>query len=533
MKKTIYFYLTFIILKSSLSLAGTISITDYGADPLSGDNTTAIQNAINAAIQSGDTLYIPCTSNGCVYITRTVNIQDNLRIVGDIGSTLKLKNDTSSNLMNIYGTNLNIIIYNITFDGNYTRQGVTNSGNIIYVNLKSTNSAKSHISFYRCSFINQSFSSINFWRDSDYTNYPGDVILTVFESKFINGRDHATNSYVPRFISVVDGGILVVTNSFFDLGIDIDLNNVGMPAITSVNSASYWTDRLPNKLIIKNNYFNRLGRGNADAMLGVVDLYARAEDSIIENNVFNKSNSRVISVKSNSSNVIIRGNNIINTNRAGCILVEPVSQAPYTNGKNFVIEGNICKDITGYGILVNGYETTSDNDFLKNVNISANIVENIYKSGTSWGSGIVAIDVRDININNNTVKYLEAHGLWGYKTRGTINISNNSVTGSSSYGIYLSSGLNNSIINIANNIVDSAYAFGIIIDSSSGNLSNEVKISNNSVNNVQYYGGYQYCYRSSYSNLFILHNNSCINSGTNYFQQFGNTTVKVNDNSWQ
>jgi polygalacturonase len=81
---TLLFIASIVIPVSSpiIANAATRDITTYGATPNdSTDDTSAIQNAINAAT-AGDTIYIP---NGTFNISGTITGKSGIKICGDNG----------------------------------------------------------------------------------------------------------------------------------------------------------------------------------------------------------------------------------------------------------------------------------------------------------------------------------------------------------------------------------------------------------------------------------------------------------------
>lgn len=121
-------------LKNARKLRNIIDAkADFGIKADGTDETTKIQQAIDAAVDIGGTLYLP-TGDGTAYVAEQLTISGNCRITGDepAKTVIRQGSGVNDNFITIpYTVVQNPIIENLTIDGN--RTGNTTSGHALYL----------------------------------------------------------------------------------------------------------------------------------------------------------------------------------------------------------------------------------------------------------------------------------------------------------------------------------------------------------------------------------------------------------------
>jgi parallel beta-helix repeat protein len=216
----------------------------------------------------------------------------------------------------------------------------------------------------------------------------------------------------------------------------------------------------------------------------------------------------------NAQNIVIRNNNITLSNMKD-------AYASYVRG----------------AIVISGTEVTSDKGFsdgsghlpkgdyyISDVTVTGNTI-------TTYGNGIRAVEARNCTISNNTITCKKAtvkdnsgtQDYYGIQARylcKDIVIKDNTVTGSSSNGIYASA--DSSIKEISKNTVSNAGKNGIDIEASKCTVIKDNQISNSAVTGIFVY---------SKSNVDSITNNTidkAANHGISIYDQSKTTKVSGN-----
>lgn len=219
------------------------NVTDYGATGNGTDNdTTAFAAAIAAA--SGQSLYLP--SGTYLLSGSTITIPDNINIIGEPGSIVKLETTASSKyLFNIESSVDNMMIQGVTFDLNQlTSESHTN----IAVQI----SGSSNVNINNCRIINSASSAFG----ANNRGY-GIYLAGAYESINVSECYFERHMYSVITEPTSTGKAITVTSStFFELAGDgVEIN---VPTSGSCEN-----------IVVNKCFFNYLGSNNLGRGFGV------------------------------------------------------------------------------------------------------------------------------------------------------------------------------------------------------------------------------------------------------------------------
>ena len=486
-------------------LSEFVSIKDFGAV---GDDITDDTAAIQAAIDSGQSLYVPEGT----YIVTTVTISNDILIQGaGPNSIFKRKanyetDNTNAGLPD--NTMIDVVEFvnanfqNVTFDGNEVNQNVaTPSGALLRAyDVTGVSGEVLSINVDNCSFLNTTRSAITVKAKNGGA---GQEICTVTNSLFkdcrpgIGSGDPASanpSGFAPTFINVNDRFRLIATNNRFIYDGSVATGDYAPTAIrlTYVDAT---TTAAGERATISNNYFYRCGRSNYNYLgvwgtnnaLGVVELYTIGNNVSVTSNSFETSYCSPVRGKSSLAMLNVVGN-LMDDNRETAVSIGPMGATKGTQTGRVIISNNNINlaDVSAIGIT--GDDTVTP-DKISDIVITGNHVSGITNTVSSAGGNEGAIVVRygsRIIISNNNVEDADANvNLDGIKVRGCLDavIDGNNLTGIGGYGIRCRTLEEKAII--TNNMVRSCGSAGIQIDSAG---TPDVAIGNNVINTVVTHG---------------------------------------------
>jgi parallel beta-helix repeat protein len=505
--------------------AGTITVpNDY----------LTIQEAINAAYP-GDIIYIKAgTYNESIYVNKTISL------VGENQKTTIIdgsKSNAFSPVVYVFGEDVkNVMIRNFTIRGSNSSWG-------IYVTLYSNAYIENNTITNNSGGILASFSNNNTFVNNTVINNKYEGILfdsssgNIMENNIINGNTYNFGILGSCFNHTIDTSNLINGKPirYLKNQSDLIINSSSFPEIgylALINCTNITVENLN----LTNNYN------------GI--LLANTKNSALTSNTF-ENNSRGIDI-TNSSDITIQGNDIINNSWLGISLINSPNNTfkenhLMSNHFSFRISGDSLGDFlqdidtsntvnskvtsylinrtdlvinpstfgnTSYLALVNCYNITSQNFSLENNEILVAFTRNssIIKNTITVG-GISLTHSSFINLTDNTITNGES-GI-------SIHCSNNNTLAKNSIaqntqGILLENSSNNSI---SGNDVRNSY-IGIDLAGSSNNTI----IGNNITDNRDYGLTFRY---SPYNEIF--HNNFINNGFLPKFQVVGSYSV---GNKW-
>lgn len=448
-----------------------VSVADFGAtgDGVT-DDTSAVQAAITAAQDSIGVLYVPAGT----YIISTVTISGNLILTGSgTPSIFKQKGATVGNMINITGTGNNVVIENMTFDGNYTAQAAASLNSII----ESTADGASFTDVFslivqNCEFRNPAYASIRVIGDNTFTTRE---LVWITDNKFIDGAegiDNPSNDYNPRDIALDDAVEAWVENNLFD---STNAPSYGRSAII-VAQTQTTTERFTEANIIGNR-INRRGCNTSQA-LGAIDLYIWATNCVVRDNVIKNSIQSAIKWKQNGASLRVVNNSISTALIANVSAINGNAPTYAPARDNCLIDGNQIQEWnagTSYVIALGGvFAATSDySDGLM-------IINNQLKN--TAGNQIFAFDTQNVGIINNQI-FPTTTAIVGLfvdpRNYGAIRIKDNYIGPCSSYSVYVVNATSTTEPDVmfeGNYIAGSAQSYAVYMRGRYINISNNMMI---------------------------------------------------------
>ncbi|QGQ98379.1 PKD domain-containing protein [Paenibacillus psychroresistens] len=316
--------------------AATVNVTIYGANGADGnDDTTAIQNAVNAAA-SGDNVYLPA---GTYYISSAITLKSNIKLSGASKTTAIIKfNGTLQSIRSMLylsGIN-NVEISELTIDGN--------SDPDVHNGIEGNNGSGFNI--HNMVFKNFTASGVYgpfavwFQGNTDYTH--GVTYSTVADNSFTNI------------------GVTSDWGSGIRMGWGSSHNQVLRNTISNTGRGGIFAHDGSTDSIIRNNTIN----GSGMSIEGLsIEVWGNCINTIIEDNVVD----HWISVASESNYTSIRRNTISDHDDIKFLGLE-IAQASHT-----VSTDNYLDDGQQIGISISGESAEQYNYFAYNTVV--NMVE--------------------------------------------------------------------------------------------------------------------------------------------------------------
>lgn len=466
-----------------------VNVADYGAvGDGTADDTTAIQSAINKAISTSGYLYFPAGT----YIVSTITINNSLIVYGSGSlSIIKQKASTTDDMLKITGTGNNVVIDNLTFDGNFSNQAAQSTNSIIHTTADGSTSTSDVFSFVvqNCEFRNPAYSSIRVQGDNLYTTRE---IAWILNNRFANGAEGVDNvgtDYIPRDIAMDDGVEAWIENNIFESD---TVPTVGRCAIVVAETQTV-NERLTELQIIGNRIEYR--GCNVSQALGAIDLYIWATNCIVRDNIIKNSTESAIKWKQNGSKLTVL-NNKIDTRVGLTGLAINGNNPTYGTAKDLcIVEGNQISEWPGdtFGVIIVEGFTTPPDDYSDGITIRNNQL----KDCSGWQ--IQVANTKSATIDGNQM----------YPLSGTVGIN--------------ASTLNDGQIRISNNYIGACSGYAIL--SVNTNLATcDVIVSNNTiVSNAETYAIYLKGRR-------ITCNNNYISDSVGGVKLYTITDASVNDN---
>jgi len=467
-----------------------VSVKDFGAlGDGTTDDTTAIQNAINAVIQGGS-VYIPATTNG-YRITNKLILPSYINIYGDGKDSLgsKIIKDFGDYFA-FYGiTKTYISIKNLSIIANALQPTLSNPNGGIGLqsctnceidNIYVSGVCGSGVWLYDSSNSTISNCKMESWNISTYHQDAADISIysnsnsnLITNNICLGGGDHGIIIQDPYSGSSPTGNKVIA-------------NKVGPHQAYGITV--YVTHSYDTKTIVANNeVYGILGTSlSGNSGMGI---YMQSASGIVTGNqVYNCCLSTTsfftlggaaISAATSYKYPIIISNNNVYAERGNCIGV-------YTSLGPVNIIGNTCTQNSTDASLNPTAIYVSN---AQNVIVSNNIVN---ATTPQWGIQAVARDatiVKGLKIIGNNVTattYGIGVGIIDTSTFIDVIISNNYVSGSSSYGLNIQKVTN---LNISSNIVHCDTQVFNVLNCPNTTMTGNIFISADTVNNSIYFLG--------------------------------------------
>ena len=422
-----------------------INVKDYGAK---GDSITDDTAVIQAALNTGQSIFIPPTNNyykinGTLYLTANGQTVSG---VGPLSKIVQTGNDPTTASVFIASS-----VSNVRFENLYVIPGSSvslitqgfafylyNSSNSSVNNCLVTGHRRGGIGLVSCSYCQIKGNTI---RDS--------IVNPATDNHIQSGSD--INIFYQSSNNIVMGNTIV---NGCGIGISVQTINPGDTAIDNVISGnSVSNEGIYGIMVYKNNSTDNFTRNlivgnNVDTVTGNIQqasygyvygtgIYVQgAEYTIVSyNNIYNTNTNPNIYLQlapggigaTNVTNVTITGNSIQKSNAwAGINVGDPAGIGFSTGSAN--VTGNSISSGT-YGILV--YERGR-------VNIVGNDIDNVISNGIAVQNP-ASNYIRSIKIESNNIRnVLSGSGVSVIKSSQT-SISMNSVYNVNAYGVYVSS----------------------------------------------------------------------------------------------
>ena len=435
-----------------------INIADYGAvGDGTTDDTTAIQNAITEAIGTSGYLYVPAGT----YIASTLTINNSLTVYGAGSlSVIKQKSSTADDLLKITGTGNNVIIDNLTFDGNFAGQAAQSSNSIIRATADGSTSLANVFSLVvqNCEFRNPAFSAVRVQGDNLATTRE---VAWILNNRFVNGAEGVDNvgqDYNPRDIAMDDLVEAWIQNNIFES--DSAPSNFGRCAIV-IQQTQTLVERLT-ELHIIGNRINRRGC-NVSQSLGAIDLYIWGSNCVVRDNIIKNSYASAIKWKQNAARLTVLNNKIDTLQVAVGSALNGNNPTNGTAKDLCIVEGNQVNDWPGAtsGVIVIEGFTTPPDDYSEGIVIRNNQL----KDCSGWQ--IQVANTKSATIDGNQM--FPNSGVVGIVATtandGQLRITNNFIGACSSYAI-VTVGTNvatfDSIVN-GNTVISNAQTYSIYL----------------------------------------------------------------------
>lgn len=458
----------------SMINGASVNVLDFGAigDGVT-DDRAAIQAAINAAVATGTTVYVPA---GTYILTKgsaqtdeagtnyaCLTMASNMHIVADKGATFKLANNQSSN-----GTPINIAMF-------FSNQVLSN---ISFSNLTiDMNGANNSINYLNLTFAHIMFSGTPagvmakadnvLIQNCSFINTPGVTCIGMSQS---------------NTASTILGKRWKIVNCLF--------NNNGLDS--GDHSSIYaWAD----DVLCEGNTFTADTMFNASTGRGTLVAYEvhGANQRFVNNNVRNYYQGMWVAanITSDSDNIIIEGNNFSPIGNFGINFYresapEGAISKVLINGNTIGLDDTVFADVQKVGVFLRSNYSVTD------VVISNNIVSKIgtVKSATAFGisgGGVAAQKHTRIKISGNEAKGFN-YGVRVTTTTnadlGSISITDNAFYELAAYNIVTDAVGIDYILLAGTQKTDELIISGNTISDSSTNTDYGINLENGTITNL-------------------------------------------------
>lgn len=414
-----------------LQHTGKVSLKQFGAK---GDGTTDDTAAIVSAISSALAIFLP---NGSYVMTNT-SFTTGMTLEGeDKFNTVILwkANSAEANLFGFASFAGNVAISNLTINSNFQNQ-TDSTGYYGAIGGSFANGAR--LTLNEVAFINGRISDINL---SGPTGAGQFASVAIRNCLFTNGLvGNATRA--AQAVALSEG-----------FAVDFSHNQmIQSTAPASYGRAGLVVQRIPGStslsfatVSVKDNYFLNFGLSGSN-VLGCVYIYSGAEQVIISGNESKNSYGAAYCVKSDSGNVVIANNSVVNHNDPAVSPIVFFNQAvSYTSsiGVNLIIESNV---VTGYmtaGIFVDGGR------------ISLSNFSNIVVADNTCNGGQYGIHYRNVTncrITGNVIQNTSSEAIFGEAEIGDVSITDNTIA-SGVVGIDINGSTSSANLEISRNML--------------------------------------------------------------------------------
>lgn len=412
-------------------------------------NTAAMQAAVN----SGMPLYVPSG----VHLIDHVELPATTTLLGAGPDAIIRKSGTTRNLFerDLATASVDFFTRDVTFDGDCDNQLLADWDTADSLIYSGANTGR--VIVENCRILNPTGRGIYVRSDGSVTATKVRIDGCVFNGGREAVMDAGTpsNSKTTQYCAMVDVSEYSIASNTFDIGFDPVGYGLSAIVATTFNTTNTFQ---PIKGIIHGNSFDRCGQGGSVSgagALGVIDAYNGGGRTIITSNRLYRSTSRGINVKCDGGDVIIANNivyssiNVVaaNTDTGPAIVVNGSVEATGSVENNYIITGNLIRNIPKDGIFITGDAVYSAN-YAGGFLVDGNIVDGI------TGSGIVVSLLNDAVVRGNTVKNVSVHGIRFSGVQNSLVIDDNTVDGYASYGIGpFAAGNGTHALRISNNVV--------------------------------------------------------------------------------
>jgi hypothetical protein len=460
------------------------------------DSTAAVQSGIDWAIVSNQPLLI---GPGLHWITR-LTIPASVKIIGT--GTIRQMANTTGHMLNITGNGTTVTIEGVTLDGNCTAQ-VANSPNRI---IRST--AVGHASGTPATLVctdvtfrNPCVAAIQVQSDNVVTTSER---LEVTNCRFIDGLEgSAAPIYAPSDIAVTNGVQVSVTGCDFRA---TTAQAIGRCALVVANTAAAELVPKYSSIRFTGNDVTRRGYNVTSNLLGAVDLYIWAEDSIIANNRFSECTMSAIRWKSSGRRVKAIGNIITNTANGRVSISVNGSTVTGQVGDSHEVLFNTISGGTGDGISMSGMDV-SGTAFSRGHRAIGNVVSNCAGVAISMSQQESPSSIDNLTTDGTI-------GVRMQQGRGTITMRGNKATAHSTYAFYADNNIADAVLQMQNNTADACTGtYAVFAEATTVQASSNVVA--NSVNGFRFGAG------TGLTNLKVTDCQTVNLSGTFGFQVVG------------
>ena len=346
------------------------------------DDTADAQNWMASGYTEG---FIPL---GCVLYPLTLTQVASMKIRGP-GTIRQQPNPGVALLYTPAATGgISLELDGIVIDGNQANQGAKPTN--FSVDFRSAGAANNPTLFRvtRSIFLNGAVGDIQV-----FGNQTGGLVTMMVEtSHFLGGAGGdsvgGVGTYFPRSINIGDGVDYKIQDNHFDFcASPVNTGRAGIvgyynqaEGVPTGNYGAFGRGQ------ISGNSFNRMGRDTTNGQ-GPIDVYGYGIDVTITDNVVRNFALRAINVKASCPRCTITGN-VVDTGYAGLtepatgIVCNPSTTTDFYN--DLVVADNIVYNVTGYGILVSGFNSTLVAGTRQGVSVTGNIVRNAASGGGAF-----------------------------------------------------------------------------------------------------------------------------------------------------
>lgn len=405
-----------------------------------GDGVTDDSTIINNAINDYGYVYIP---SGTYYMGSYMDIKDNTHIISD-NATILYDDNTTGYLTNpvrftkVFSVK-NVIIEDITFKAHFKRSIYTTQDKYLLVGVSE---GSENIEFNNCKFISSSDPNVN--------NMGCNVWISLGANKLIT----INNCYFENLTDQVEGGCLWV----FGNQKNIEVNNCEFHHTCSDETVACWgvdatvypemsmnscriiqsltSYNRPNQALVSyqygvinfnNGYITTNRRGTSNIIRAHNYGVLRITNTLID--YYNIQYWELLLAQSNAELII--DNCIINYTKdstADRLLVFDIQGGKLTMTNN-IINMEFLQAFTGSRVIV--FDYTTDNDYVKFINNTINLIGNITQNIGDFCSNDCNPNIVSYNnlVNNKTENAVTINGYGNASTsfKGNNNIINGTI----------------------------------------------------------------------------------------------------------